>query len=124
MSRRSKGDMAAGVLVNARTILAVPEKVARVATARDRAGQWVDPRAPSAVAWCPYGALYIAVPHRTDEDYRRRNAARTFLDGVVARKYQQTTIGWWDRTPSTHTQLMEVFDEAIADARSDRKDAA
>ena len=124
MSRRSKGDMAAEVLVNARAMLSDPEKCARVATARDRKGAWVDLRAPSAVKWCPYGAILLSAPHKNDEDYRKRNAAKNFLDGVVARRYQQTTIGWWDRSPSTHVQLMEVFDEAIADARSDRKDAA
>ena len=111
------------LLVEARTLIALPVAWTQGAAARDAEGEPVGVEHEDAVSWCATGALNRAMYRHVDSLeipaplQRARNQAGTILTETV----QALTLGHYteattynDRT--NHGCIVHAFDIAIADA--------
>lgn len=90
-------------LIAARALIDTPEKWTKNAKARNAAGRSVSPAGGSAVCWCGFGALVKVCGPREAE-----NVAYAAFHGPG------NIAGLNDRPETTHSDIMALFDRAIA----------
>lgn len=107
-------------LIDARALLAEPERWTSLYMAVDQYNRGVNEHDPSAVRWTVPGAIakvsgWIASDTVTDE-WRVFNAAASAFGEAVHPGYPEPSdIAWaWDQQPRTHAEVLATFDAAIA----------
>lgn len=127
------------LLAQARELITEPGAWVQGAFARDEKGYAVDSTSPAACAWCTVGALRavtMAGLPASDEDNKVYHARSAIAARGVAVKDMRPAVAWlreaaglgavaggsggvsdWNDAPSTtHDQVLDVFDRAIAKA--------
>ena len=111
------------ILIEARNLIAPPERWTQRAYARNAQGTAVTPRSPRAVSFCATAALYRAMDHYADPAAQPAalqqacKRARKMLDDTVA----TLTEGHYTAIPTyndatNHGCILHTFDIAISDA--------
>ena len=110
------------ILTDGKVIISNPNQWGKCHDAYDAKGKSVKPMSPKACRWCAFGALHKA---RYDGGYSMKamNRARLELANVIQPLVDKSSIsisscfgiisGHNDAERTTHTEIMEVYNEAI-----------
>ena len=114
-------DIAIEILASARNLLASPERWTQGAAARNSAGKHVAPSDPDATCFCAAGAIYrAAYDHNGITAVPRIENVHHLLARYIAPDGYDSiysVAGDWNDTPGrTHSEILAVFDAAIADS--------
>ena len=111
------------LLVDARTLIAMPEAWTQGAAARDADGEPVGVEHEDAVSWCATGALNCAMYRHADslEIPLRLQRARERAGTILTDTVRALTLGHYTEATTYNDQanhgcIVHAFDIAIADA--------